>query len=499
MLKVMLADDNKFALNHFTHLVDWGALGFQMVYGAVDGIDALGAFHRFHPDIVITDVQMPGIDGRELARRIKGEAPETMVIFLSSYDEFDYARAAIDLSVQEYILKHELNKEFLENKLREINRIFQEKEEKRNRAARVHLAACFRTPIEDLDTEFFQEVSENKFNFFVLEQDHIPDTISRIADMRTIEIEHHIWIPELRDKFPELLNLVRIERYRFLGLTADSADCEELGTNMKSFLESETDSSFSLYLYKRSLSVLQCRQEYEKHRYLFEQRYFEGRSAVLQADLFEQPKAQPMPSLDDFEIVLNHSLQEVNLYIDRLFREFIYNYDFTGTMELLIRILEKLKYSAEKMGLPYILYDEEVYCLLSVRRIFRWLKSKVSDLAHFFSFRKSFQSDAAARTVAYIYKEYRNPFLSVEEIAEFSGLSVNRLNDLMKKEEGETIGRLLTRIRMEKAKELLEAGKECLPDIAQMTGYSSVSYFSRVFRKNYGLSPQDYRRGRRDE
>ena len=117
MYRVMLADDNKFALEYFSQLVDWKKQGFELVNMSIDGVEAWNNFCHYEPDVVITDVEMPGIDGIELTEKIRAFRPETIIVFLSSYDEFDYARAAIDLNVKDYILKQELDAASLEKKL----------------------------------------------------------------------------------------------------------------------------------------------------------------------------------------------------------------------------------------------------------------------------------------------------------------------------------------------------------------------------------------------
>ena len=132
MYKVMLADDNKFALAHFVNMIKWEDFGFTLVSSAIDGIEAWEEFCKYSPDLVITDVQMPGLSGIELAGKIKEKSQDTVVIFLSSYDEFDYARSAIDLNVREYILKQELDRALLEKKLREIKEDMDKKKEKQN-------------------------------------------------------------------------------------------------------------------------------------------------------------------------------------------------------------------------------------------------------------------------------------------------------------------------------------------------------------------------------
>ena len=102
------------------------------------------------------------------------------------------------------------------------------------------------------------------------------------------------------------------------------------------------------------------------------------------------------------------------------------------------------------------------------------------------------------QAVQCIYREYANAFLSVDDIAKEAGISVNRLNDLFKKEQGETAGKFLTKVRMERARELLDEGSEKMTAIAEKTGYTSTSYFARVFRKYYGMSPQEYKIKRRE-
>ena len=91
-------------------------------------------------------------------------------------------------------------------------------------------------------------------------------------------------------------------------------------------------------------------------------------------------------------------------------------------------------------------------------------------------------------------QEYADTCLSVETVARKAGVSVNRLNELFKIEQNTTAGKYLTKIRMEKAKAMLDCGITDLGEVSRMAGYNSGSYFSKVFRKYYGMSPSEYRR-----
>lgn len=495
MITVMLADDNRFALKHFSGLVEWKQFGFQLIDTAIDGIEAWDKFCRLSPNVVITDVQMPGMDGRELARRIKEKDPETIVIFLSSYDEFDYARSAIDLSVQEYILKQELDKATFEKKLEEIKKLLQERTEKKKKIGWGHLMTCFHTPVEDLDPDFYREIFRDEFGFLILEQDHIPDFLARLSCHTTAEADYRLLLPQIQKNFPKIQYLMRLEPYRWLCFCDPREDAEQLGDGIVKYLAEVTDKKFSMILFPKPLSVFSCRKVYEKIRFLFEQRYFEGTQVVMYADMYEEPKSSSDFSIQDFQTAFERNEREAALRaLDRLFRPMMYRYDFQAFEGAVAAVLQELEKASQQMYGEFKLYDDAVGHLLSARRIVRWLKGQTAEIWAVKSKEQHFTSDAMERAVRFIYQEYSNSFLSVEEIAEKAGLSVNRLNDLFKKEQGETVGRFLTRIRMEKARELLEKGMEKIPDIVDQVGYGSASYFAKVFRKVYGVSPQEYRR-----
>lgn len=494
MITIMLADDNKFALKHFAGLVNWEEFGFELIDTAIDGIEAWNKFCRLSPDVVITDVQMPGIDGRELAKRIKRTKPDTVVIFLSSYDEFDYARSAIDLSVQEYILKQELDKKTLEKKLGEIRQMIQNKKEKMRKMGQGHLINCFHTPLEDLDGAFYQDIFKESFGFVIFEQDHIPEILSKKSGYTTQEADHRTLLPKIQTDFPKIRYLIHIEPYRWLCFCEANTDTEQLTDQVIRYVEKESQIKVSVILFPEPMCILKCRRAYEKTKFLIEQKYFDGSSAVMYAEMYEEPRQYAGGNLDEFKEAFEKEQEEQTLRaLDQMFRPIMHRYDFQAFERAVEGVLDELEKETKKIYGNFELYDESIGELFSVRRIVRWLKGKITEILEMKSKEHHFTPNAMERAVRFIYQEYSNSLLSVEEIAEKAGLSVNRLNDLFKKEQGETVGRFLTRVRMSKAKELLDKGEK-IPDVSKKTGYGSTSYFARVFRKMYDISPQEYRR-----
>ena len=102
---VIVADDEDELREAVCTMIPWEALGFHLVGSASNGLDALELVERLEPDLLLTDIRMPFMDGLELCKLVKEELPNIKILILSGYDEFDYAKEAIRLGVTEYLLK----------------------------------------------------------------------------------------------------------------------------------------------------------------------------------------------------------------------------------------------------------------------------------------------------------------------------------------------------------------------------------------------------------
>ena len=129
---VLLVDDEEEVVQVIMKKINWEGLGFSVIGYANNGVKALEMVEEYQPDIVMTDIKMPYMDGMELANRIKAEFPATRILIFTGFDEFEYAKEAVHLEVEEYILKPvnsvELTNVFTQMKIK----MDQEISEKRN-------------------------------------------------------------------------------------------------------------------------------------------------------------------------------------------------------------------------------------------------------------------------------------------------------------------------------------------------------------------------------
>ena len=136
MLKILFVDDDAVARRNMAQRIDWNDLGWDLVYTARDGVDALEYMKENRPDIIISDIKMPIMDGIEMAKIARDYYPDLFFIFLSGYKEFEYAKQALALDAIDYLNKPIDNSQLLDVlrraekkciRTREVNQILNEK------------------------------------------------------------------------------------------------------------------------------------------------------------------------------------------------------------------------------------------------------------------------------------------------------------------------------------------------------------------------------------
>ena len=105
MLKMLIADDERVIRETISHLIDWSALGIQVSGLCRNGLEAYDMILDEAPDIVLTDINMPGLSGLELIQRVLSVSTDTQFVILSGYDDFSYAKQAMRLGIKHYLLK----------------------------------------------------------------------------------------------------------------------------------------------------------------------------------------------------------------------------------------------------------------------------------------------------------------------------------------------------------------------------------------------------------
>ena len=131
MIKVFLVEDETIIRQGIKNNIDWNSNGFELVGEAGDGEYAYPMILKHQPDILLTDVKMPFMDGLELSRAVKKALPRTRIIVFSGYNEFDYAKEAIKIGISDYLLKPVTSASLIESLKKVADQILEERENSR--------------------------------------------------------------------------------------------------------------------------------------------------------------------------------------------------------------------------------------------------------------------------------------------------------------------------------------------------------------------------------
>lgn len=124
LLSVILVDDDRLVLQNMKTLVNWKELGFRIDACALNGKQALVYMRKYMPNLLITDIRMPGIDGLALIKEVHEKYPMTYILIISSYSEFDYVKSALTNGATDYILKSEMDSALFSGKLEHIHQLY---------------------------------------------------------------------------------------------------------------------------------------------------------------------------------------------------------------------------------------------------------------------------------------------------------------------------------------------------------------------------------------
>ena len=537
MLKVFLAEDEFIIREGIKNNIDWQAYGYEFCGEASDGELAFPLIQKTRPDILITDIKMPFVDGLALSRLVKKELPETEIIILSGYEEFDYAKEAIQIGVARYLLKP-INGETLlqeidsvaeiilgKQKEKEIREKYQKEMEENSLRDQMDLFQHLVTG--DCSMEELLSVAD-KLDLKIMAPWY-SIVLLKIQSMKHDYEEYSgsiVAVDERIVKLAEPEHVLIFDRAlegRAFLFKADSE--EELLAYQKEYLGDvkEVLSGYANLRYFGGIGtpVNRLREipaSFEDASHAFAHRYLVAESCILDSSLLMQEGAAEH---EDFrisavnpeqidrakmqEFLRTGDLDEVVYFVDeffgkldggamksRIFRQYI-------TMDAYFSIVDFLKglgLQKDEIEAPdqdgSILQDEKSAMDYIVRIMNKALVLREKRAS-------SRYEDVVSEVIHYIEDNYAQEELSLNLLASHVNFSPNHLSMIFSQQTGQTLIRYLTDYRMNRAKELLRCSSKKSSVISMEVGYKDPHYFSYLFKKTQGMTPTQYRGGRAAE
>lgn len=537
MLKIFLVEDEFVVREGIKNNIDWKAHGYEFCGEASDGELAFPMIQKLKPDIVITDIRMPFMDGLALSRLIKKELPWIEIIILTGFREFDYAKEAINIGIAEFLSKP-INGEEL---LREVDALAVKVEEKRKE--------------REIKEKYLREMEENfleerkkLFQYLVTGGKSVPE-LFELAERLSIDLsalwynivlieiksvnhpyeEYSDSLVKIEQKLKELgdeLHILSFDRNlegKALILKADSQ--EELEQIQGAFLDDMmavlADYEHVRYFGGIGIPVNRLTElpaSFEKASHAFAHRYLVPESRILSCDELDGEKLPESEKFDISDVDLKQidrgKIREFLKFGDReetvYFVEEFFRGLKTGAMKsslfrqyitmdayfCVVDFVEGLQFSRDEIELYDVstgILQNEISAVQYVVRIIEKaleLREKASGNRY---------RDVVDEAVRYIEENYWDDELSLNLLASHVNFSPNHLSMVFSRQTGETFIKYLTDYRMNKAKELLRCTGKRSSEISAEVGYKDSHYFSYLFKKTQGMTPTQYRGGKGTE
>lgn len=534
MFKVLLVDDEEEVRQGIRDKIDWAKFNFSVIGEAENGREALNFFDEVIPDIVITDINMPFMDGLELTAEIKENYPIVKVVILTGFDDFKFAQTAIKYGVYDYILKPVLPKDIndLLLKLQEsLNAEINEKKDLEN--LRIYyqesipllrenylVSMILGKPGAGTITDKFKELNINvKGNWYSasilkIDSESVTDPDSRkdieLKKFAIFNITKEILLNHnsgesffhddgiviiigidckdrttARNKMFSILDEIRQNVKKYLRLTVSIGFgyiVETLENIRMSYLSSQTARRYKLILSGDKVIFVEDLEPGINNFFHLN----EDREEALISSIKFGEETEVSKSVDSLFIELNNkgaSLKEYQLY-------------FMEIISVLMKMARFFQIESKEV-LPQ---NSGMYTELdnfdSIDQAKTWIGELCINLMKSISGKRL---DAAQllfeKARDYIDENYHDQELNVQRVSDHLFISPSYLCLIFKKKADETFLKYVMKIRLEKAKEMLLDNSNKIADVAEKVGYPDVSYFSYFFKKNTGLSPREYKKG----
>lgn len=535
-IKVFLVEDEMVIRRGIKNSIDWEKEGYIFCGEASDGELAYPMIIKEKPDILITDIRMPFMDGLELCKLVKKELPNIKILILSGYDEFDYAKEAIRLGVTEYLLKPISSGKLLEALNGVSESIRREKEDKD--LVRKYMEEM-RENTEHEKQKFFEQMIAGNLSMADALETGKKYEMNLNAGMYNLLLfrftlgeenrksgellgEAEYAIEKLTERLEYVFEFQRgVEGWAFL-LMADNEEqmserVKELSKDLEEIMKNYSTIAYFGGIGQPVARLRELEESFREAERALAARFTMELNRIISVEDIRM--AQNVDTLDDIEITsfgeiektrtmlekfLNNGAEDeidefVDVYINELPEEnlksvLMRQYIIMDAYIVMMSFCEKIEgIEGEMQAQSEELKNsmKTIQTLEEIKNYIRMLLKKIIGVRDTISGRR--YSDIIEIAKDQIRKTYMSDEISLNTIAAEVGMSPSYFSSIFSKEMGKTFVEYLTEIRMDRAKELLMCSSMKTSEIGYEVGYKDPHYFSYIFKKTQNCTPKEFR------
>ncbi|HHY81976.1 MAG TPA: response regulator [Clostridiales bacterium] len=529
MLKLLIVDDKPSEREGIANIIDWESVGIKVVGTAENGLDGIEKARALEPDIIISDIVMPHADGFKMVENIREFLPDIKVIFISCFDNFNFAKSAINMNAMGYVLKPIIAGELMETiskvtglHIKEVKK--REEEVELIRRLRENFPILRDQFIRDILFGFlkdentiwekndFLEVGLKKGHYAVLavECDDIESESEERKQLSSLKIKEYICDFCKKHSNNKSFYVTCIERNRY-AILINVYENEEFNlVDFSEILRKELFNQFNLPVavgtsntYSRITEVHSCYQE-ACDALKFKQ-YLGKNQTIYYSDIYKGSNRSASVNTSTMQndikyLIMTGDKKEIDSFVDGIFENVSFPVNDNYVQYVCISIIYYIQINLIEINeKPNSIIDDiftasdKFYKLNSLDDTKEWLKNLIYSVSSYLNCKDRRKNKKVIEVLKNYMHENFNKDITVSDIAEKAYLSPCYANYIFKKETGLTLIEYLTKIRIEEAQRLLKGSLLKVYEIAEKVGYKSNSYFCSVFKEHCRMTPLEFR------
>lgn len=531
--KLIVIDDEEEVREGLRDFIPWHELGFQFLGAADNGLAALQMTEELHPDVVLCDINMPIMDGLEFAEIVASRFPKVRIMFLTGYDEFEYAQKAIKLKAIDFLLKP-LTPGELEDAFRSLKeKLVRESQEKQDlillkqklqesipilKERYLHQWASGRIPFAEISRRlasvglhlrgedwacFVMDIKEKDVHPFREDPDLLTFAIANVSEefLRDRMKEGHLFVNALNQP----VAIVSCDRESMIEAQRQMIDTAyALQRVIQSIIKVNVTIGVGGLVPPMNLA-----KSYGEAQRALDYRFLlDGNDVLYIHDVERNNQDFASERLVSLQSTITNqlkvaTLEEVDRWVDQYFFELtasglepevckVYVMELVALLSRTYQEPFAALFGKGEGALHPLLFILQCKHLHEMKGLVQaWCKEIVTAMSNR---RESFYEQTVRQTLDFIQAHYDEEKCSIQMICDHLHISPSYFSYIFKKITGETFTEYVTGLRLQKARELLRTTSLKTYEVAEKVGFNNIHYFSTVFKKNVGVTPSDYRK-----
>ncbi|NDL68545.1 response regulator [Anaerotalea alkaliphila] len=515
MIKLLIAEDEVIERNYLRMMVEEHYKGTVEIVGcARDGMEAFADALKYRPDIILMDIHMPKVNGLEVARQVKEQYPDTEILILTAHSRFEYAKQALQLGINEYLVKPYADEEFcavLEKAMEKIEKRRARNQEQKELQQQIKIFGEMMEKEVIMDMICGMQMDEGQFNQLLNYLD-IPHSAYVCAVIAGEDGSDAAFGNELMGMLKRKLknHVKRVIGYSFLNSIvlfamddrlADPLYHRALGNELKHWMVDVYNVHGRVGLGRVHGELADMRSAYAEVMDGLDKEKRSGDSAV---PLDGECETRHIHKKEDglWKAVNDENLDgAVRILVEICGQLFSVQEQGSG-MDVVRDYMKHLYFSisrntSELVGIRMKTKEiwhafEEIDAMGSMEEILNYMEGYMATVIRSMSLEKTQDRNRIVKSVKEYVDGHFGENISLQDLALQYDISFGHLSKSFKKVEGMTFTEYLTKIRMERAKVLLRDGSKTIYQVAYEVGFADPNYFSKSFKKYFGVNPKDY-------